>query len=954
MYLFLLLGSAHANDYIVDDLGDLGDCDTGDGVCDASSIVGFECIPTGTCTLRAALEQAAADPGPHLVTFSAGAFGTIRSDNLIVPSGTFVDGTMPDGSRAHLSGTDGMVMFGSDIAVMNMEISSFTGNALVISGSDNFVQGNLIRSNDGPAISVQGSRNLIGGSTAISGEFPGNELTFNEGLFGIGVHLTLGSDNDVQGNLITLNEAQGILVEFAGNRIGGATDDLRNEIRLNIGPGIQVQDETVIEGNHIESNFEGIHFDGGSGTRVGGLPAIGFADPSCPPPCNRITDNIHAGISDDFGYATATEIIGNVLGEPGVPNLYGVDGHCGGGRIAHNIIRSNEREGINVFDACTIEDNYVGTSPFGGLNANGGTGVAAHSDGVVKNNVIAGQSQQILIGDGGRVLGNLVGSSETGDFGGGVVGIRGFGSDVAIGGLLDEESNIVVDASGAGIFVNEGSLVQIVGNQVGATAADAQFVRGNGVGIHILATVDADIAFNTVAAGTSGILVEGGVANVVRDNDIGANGNGDPGLGNSGVGIVLDVTGEVLIDSNLLVDNGEGAILLLDASDVEISSNDIGSEGGACRGANGGDAIRVEDPSIRVQITDNEIGCSSGDAVAVVGGSQVRIVENDIHQPGQRPIALGDGDTVANDPLDADGGANGLQNAAEIEAAAIFAGGTCMMGGLLQAAPNEAFEIHVYGDDSSADPRELRQSFTVNTDADGAAHFCTEIVPCVENFPVSITTTDSEDNTSEFRSARADRSDDGSDVDGDGVPDAEDNCPLNSNADQEDVCNGGCGGGGSAALAVSGKKSRDKNVEEGDAMAMLELTVTAVVGDSSVSSLTLEASGSGDDKRDVSGVTVLDGGGNAIGSGSFERDDGDLQLQFDPIAIPEGGQAKLTLQYEFANRQAAIVPMMPLLSLAACGGKAGGQGDFAFEVVELNGGISAEGLPVESAVATLK
>src|SRR5262245_30316248 len=63
--LALLGGPGHATSFLVDDTADVGDASRGDGTCATRA---------GTCTLRAAVQEANALTGPDTITLPAGVY----------------------------------------------------------------------------------------------------------------------------------------------------------------------------------------------------------------------------------------------------------------------------------------------------------------------------------------------------------------------------------------------------------------------------------------------------------------------------------------------------------------------------------------------------------------------------------------------------------------------------------------------------------------------------------------------------------------------------------------------------------------------------------------------------------------------------------------------------------------------------------------------------------------
>jgi len=276
---------------IVNSTADTADSVPGDGLCDDG---------LGQCTLRAALDEAAASIGHELIAFSIFGSGvrTIRLTAALPEvsehTGVTVDGTTQTGySGQPLIEIDGSAVAGDCLLVSAghsnfyaLNIHSCGGTGLVLRGAHLITvqrcflgtdpTGLIARGNGAHGLFIlEGSDTQIGGT----GVGEGNLLSGNggDGL------LVQGSDsftNVVQGNIIGLdaqgtaelgNARNGITLEAApGNTVGGIERNARNFIAGNLGSGVVISGSMAI-GNQLLGNTIGAigsRANGGDGIRV--------------------------------------------------------------------------------------------------------------------------------------------------------------------------------------------------------------------------------------------------------------------------------------------------------------------------------------------------------------------------------------------------------------------------------------------------------------------------------------------------------------------------------------------------------------------------------------------------------------------------------------------------------------------------------------------------------------
>lgn len=338
------------------------------------------------------------------------------------------------------------------------------------------------------------------------------------------------------------------------------------------------------------------------------------------------------------------------------------------------------------------------------------------------------------------IQGNRIGTDVTGtlNLSSGIAAID-YGIDIegdvratVIGGSEPGEGNLV-SGSVRGIYstsspsgIPDGTVIR--GNLIGPDLSGLIAVghQYNGVGIQI------GSAKNTTIGGTAA----GDGNNISRNGQVGIWLNGD------------GVTTNTLIQGNLIAANPGSGIEIEDwyypGSPRSLTGTQIGGTavgaGNVIRG-NGGAGILVLDSADRIEIRGNAIYGNGGlgiDLSAVYGGDGV----------------------TANDPGDADTGANGRQNYPVLAFAQ--GGPTTTVQGSLNSTPNTTFTLDFYAS-ATADPSGYGEggrylgSVCVTTDGAGNATFPANSLGAVfAGEVITATATDPNGSTSEFSQAFTD------------------------------------------------------------------------------------------------------------------------------------------------------------------------------------------------------
>jgi len=613
-----------------------------------------------------------------------------------------------------------VVIDGTNLSALGGKIeidgTNVTGNGLTLtsSGSGDDASDSIIR--DLVINNFQGDGILTGhgilidrGITGvrIENNFIGTDVTGKQdfGNAGHGVYIRAGSGNTIggtkvgQGNLISGNDGNGVLIEddnandlfsananvVVGNYIGtkvGGLDALGNsangvEIRsisnftaegnkIGLGPVVGILGTEAFGGNLISGNAaHGILLTGD-----------GVHD-------NRISGNFIG--TDRTGTTTTapngTDRLGN--GANGV-QLDGSDDNI----ITGNLISGNGDfsssgsglgDGINLLRSAgnTIQGNFIGVNRTGAgalPNAKNGVTVESGQDNLIGG---AGKPPPSLLGIG---LGNLIsGNGEHGIEieGSGATGnlVQGNFIGTALNGkdLLSNAQNGVYLYEGASSNIIGGSRLDGLGNLISGNGANGVFIDGSGI-------VPAPTRFN-----------------VVQGNFIGTDILGNQDKGNVGHGVEINNgAGDNTIGGFAFL--GLGNLISGNGGDGVLIANDLG--GGRSRNRVQGNLIGVRINGISALGNDlNGIEIRSGDSFNTIGGFTGQgntigfntltgvvvgsdldsksknlddtatgnfITGNSIFSNGLLGIDLANDGPTLNDTEDNDSGPNGLQNFPEL------------------------------------------------------------------------------------------------------------------------------------------------------------------------------------------------------------------------------------------------------------------------------------------------
>jgi hypothetical protein len=507
------------------------------------------------------------------VTVGDSANNTIGGVNVLNPdgslsgfSGNLISGNQSDGLQFNQTGTTGNLVIGNRIG------SNLTGTRA------------LPNSDDGVLIKIGASKNTIGAANL---DGSAANLISGNSQNGIDIQGT-STSNDIVGNRIGLlasgmaalpNLGDGIVLNAAGNVVGGSAVGAGNVISGNLGSGVRVTnllpllpptnaDKNQIVGNLIGLNVtgvssgvgnveSGVEIDNASGTTIGGVTAVAGAGTG-----NVIAGNRQAGIKLT-GSSTATVIEGNLVGlnaggTAGQGNLLSgillenVSRNTIGGSTAGagNVLSNNSGSGLEIDQGSgsLVQGNLIGTDISGtsaGGNLQNGLTVSNSTTNTISGNVLSGNNLSGLLISGAGATGNVAVGNKIGTDRSGVL-------------ALDNGSN--------GVTIESASA-----NTVGGMAAGSgNLISGNRAqGLEIIGTAAAPAQFN-----------------VVTGNLIGTSGSGAAPLGNAQDGVFLSsgstgntIGGRVAGSGNVISANqANGVELFGGATGNQVAGNLIGTD----------------------------------------------------------------------------------------------------------------------------------------------------------------------------------------------------------------------------------------------------------------------------------------------------------------------------------------------------------------------------------------
>lgn len=398
-----------------------------------------------------------------------------------------------------------------------------------------------------------------------------------------------------------------------------------------------------------------------------------------------------------------------------LPNLVGIEITSDNNDVVGNLISGNV-DGVGISGVSAhdnfISGNWIGTDSSGNAPINRSIGVPppgvgvlvdfdAH-DNTITQNIVSGNDVGVVYAEDAGPFNTL--SKNT--IGLGVDGSRDVGNS---------REGVVIQSPQNSVFDN--------------------VVSGNGgVGIYL---VEETATFNTIRqnfVGTTRSLAAAG-------NDL------------DGITIFTNAKSNTLV-GNIVAFNDRYGVYLVDGADSNIvQANEIAFNtfhNVVIENSNlnliGGDPDFAEGNNIHGAVT------AGYDGVRIDSGRRNQVIGNSIFDnggPTGRGIDLGADGPNANDALDADTGANDLQNAPVLDTAFI-SGSDTVVTGSLSSKPNTVYRIEVFTNTSNdGEGKKFLTSFQVVTDSTGNVDLTFAVNAIAGSF-ITATATDQLNNTSEF------------------------------------------------------------------------------------------------------------------------------------------------------------------------------------------------------------
>ncbi len=619
--------------------------------------------------LRWAIDQVNAGPGTgDSITFSLGLSGTPQTIalNAALPAITnpvSINGWSQNGGAPGVTiginggglAGDGLTIDTYGSAIEGLAIYGFNGNGVDLYGNGDSISNCYVGTdtsgmatgvgNTGNGVVITGTGDTIS-SPANGGSGNGNSGNSGSGGSGMGGMGGLGGSGSGGSGSGT-----------SGNN-GSGSPGAGTVISDNGGQGVYVTGSS----NLIQDSIIGLGADGETplGNGGSGILLSSGASNNTLGAGNVISGNVGVGVTLSGLNVSGNEVVGDLIGTDATGEIAkqnGGDGVVidaapantigGTGSGAANVISGNAGNGITITDGAEdnlVSVNLIGTDQTGAVAlGNGNDGVYVGSDNntigawngtssgdgaptVISGNQNAGID---LAGDYNDVVNCYVGADITG-----MVGLGNGADDIAAEGAGDDigfcfapvgpmpPPTVIIDGAGNGIDLTNKAKETVSNCYIGVDK-DGTTPKGNkkdGVLISGAAASNNTIAGNVISANTgSGVTIESGAAkNVVTDNIIGLDKNGDNevpnGLdgvsitgffaavkptnntvsdnvisGNKGCGVAIDDGTNNLVVNNIIGLDKSGSLYRgnLGAAGISLlrgSSNTIG-------GANAGNTI---------------------------------------------------------------------------------------------------------------------------------------------------------------------------------------------------------------------------------------------------------------------------------------------------------------------------------------------------------------------------
>jgi hypothetical protein len=414
-------------------------------------------------------------------------------------------------------------------------------------------------------------------------------LTISNNLNGIALEGGTFTGTKIATNTISLNSQNGILATsgVTGLTIGGTTTGDANTISLN-GNGLFFQpgtySSTAVQGNTITNNNSNGVLLGTTGGGLTGLTLGGSTDTAA----NTISFNRQNGVQVSQGSYNGTVIQGNTIASNGgygvqlAPAGQSITGLTIGGTTAGqgNTIASNAADGIGVFGgtytSTAVQGNTIQYNQNSGVNINPLAGGGAFSGLTLGGSASAGGNtinanglDGVLVNGGTYTTTAVQGNTITGNGRNGVNFSAPFGGKLTgftVGGTSSNLGNTITGNTVSGLAASKGdySRTRVLGNTIGSNA--------NGISL-------IDVQNLTIGAPTDGFV---GVPITDFKNTITSN----TATGLLATGLLTGTT----FRANSLTSNSIG-VSLRDAQGLAVGGTDAGGGNTITGGTTGVQAI---------------------------------------------------------------------------------------------------------------------------------------------------------------------------------------------------------------------------------------------------------------------------------------------------------------------------------------------------------------------------
>jgi hypothetical protein len=304
--------------------------------------------------------------------------------------------------------------------------------------------------------------------------------------------------------------------------------------------------------------------------------------------------------------------------------------------------------------------------------------------------------------------------------------------------VINRWNDAGIELDGSGATGNK-----VVGNYIGTDPSGTKDLGNSNKGVYIYEAKNNTVGGATAAARNvvSGndyegveIYGPGASGNKVAGNYVGTGKNGTAALGNGGDGVYIKgapnntVGGTTIAERNVISHNGYGVFITDD-------------------GASGN------------RVMQNIISANEYAGVGLYGDTATgnRILSNSIFTNGDLGIDLNDDGSTANDPGDADTGANDLQNKPVLSSAKKSSTGTTTVKGNLNSTPGKTFNVQFFSNpEGTNEGKTFLGSASVTTNGTGNVSFSFSTKKTIrlgQNITATATNT-STGNTSEFSGPR--------------------------------------------------------------------------------------------------------------------------------------------------------------------------------------------------------